>query len=253
MTNKLHAVIVSSPSLELRHEKALSLAATALCIDPTADGDACQECRHCKKIFSGVHPDVNVIERQLDSGGKPRRELVVDQMRSLIADAQIMPNEAEGKVYIIQDADTMNTSAQNAVLKLLEEPPRGVMFIMCLGDAGRMLPTIRSRCGEININAQEEPDSAEAIALAREFINLAIDNKPTELLRFFAANEKLETIQMREFVGAAINEASRLLIENNGSREQMMKILKTAQKAREYLKYNVSVKHTLGMLCVCEY
>ena len=65
-----------------------------------------------------------------DDKGRPKREIMVDQVRAMAADASILPNEAERKVYVIHEAELMNESAQNAALKLLEEPPAWVVFIL---------------------------------------------------------------------------------------------------------------------------
>ena len=116
-----HAYIVASMSEETRREAALRVAAAMLC---ESGGDRpCGECRHCRKVFSGIHPDVVNIAPGVDDKGRKRREILVDQVRFVSADAQVMPNEAGVKVYVIHDADLMNPAAQNALLKLLEEPP----------------------------------------------------------------------------------------------------------------------------------
>ena len=68
------------------------------------------------------------------------------QVRALRADAYIRPNEAERKVYILENAQTMNASAQNAMLKLLEEGPAYAAFLLLTDNAAALLPTVRSRC-----------------------------------------------------------------------------------------------------------
>ena len=85
--------------------------------------------------------DVALVERAADKSGKLRREITVDQIRALAVDAAVLPNEADGKVYIFPEADTMNIAAQNAFLKLLEEPPRGVMFLLCAESREKLLET----------------------------------------------------------------------------------------------------------------
>lgn len=97
----------------------------------------------------------------------------MDQIRAVSADAVVLPNEAGRKVYIIEDADSMNIPAQNAALKLLEEPPAGVMFLLCVTNAGQLLPTVRSRCTELNLNGAAAGEAGESRALAAEFVKCA--------------------------------------------------------------------------------
>ena len=80
--------------------------------------------------------------------GKP---ISVDQVRSLRSDAHIRPNEAERKIYLLERADRMNQSAQNAMLKLLEEGPAYAAFLLLAENGGSLLPTIRSRCESMSL------------------------------------------------------------------------------------------------------
>ena len=122
MEHRTHATILSGAGEDTK-ERARTLAAALLC--ESGGARPCRQCRHCRKVFRGdypgIHPDVQVVERQPNSSGKLRREIVVDQIRALSEDALVLPNEAESKVYILPEADAMNTAAQNAFLKLLEE------------------------------------------------------------------------------------------------------------------------------------
>ena len=93
-----HAYIVASASEEARRETAQRLAAAMLC---ESDGERpCGECRHCRKVFAGIHPDVISVAPGVDDKGRKRREILVDQVRFISADAQVMPNEARVKVYV---------------------------------------------------------------------------------------------------------------------------------------------------------
>lgn len=134
-----HAVIISSGEEESRLSLAMLLSASYLC--QNENDRPCFNCRACNKISEGIHPDVQVFQREKD-----KKEFSVKIVREDIKpDAFVKPNEADGKVFIIKDAETMNASAQNAFLKILEEPPAGVMFILCCDALSSMLETIRSR------------------------------------------------------------------------------------------------------------
>ena len=152
MEKMMHSYIISGDG-DAARSRAREMAAAALC--ESSGAKPCRACRHCRKVFQGafpgIHPDVALVERAADKSGKLRREITVDQIRALAVDAAVLPNEADGKVYIFPEADTMNIAAQNAFLKLLEEPPRGVMFLLCAESREKLLETVQSRCGEIRL------------------------------------------------------------------------------------------------------
>ena len=117
--NKLsHAYIVTGNG-EDALEQAGELAAAMMCRFP--EQAPCGHCENCRKIREGIHPDLGHVTREVENG-KQKKSILVRQIRALIADAYVMPNEADRKVYIIEDADTMNLQAQNAILKLLGLP-----------------------------------------------------------------------------------------------------------------------------------
>ena len=97
-------------------------------------------------MSSGVHPDVTVI-----SGPGEGKPITVDQVRALRSDAYIRPNEGERKIYLLEQADRMNQSAQNAMLKLLEEGPAYAVFLLLAENGGGLLQTVRSRCEELDL------------------------------------------------------------------------------------------------------
>ncbi|MCI8387395.1 MAG: hypothetical protein HFE63_02875 [Clostridiales bacterium] len=104
------------------------------------DSIPCMECINCDKIMRGQSPDVIYIEPE-----NGRVQLGVDVIRRLREDTVYAANDLNNKFYIIPEADSMNTQAQNALLKILEEPPEGVMFLLLCENADNLLPTIRSR------------------------------------------------------------------------------------------------------------
>ena len=157
-----HAIIVSSGTEQPRLDFALFLAAASVC---SSQGDVpCLLCKNCKKAFDGNHPDILYFERE-----KGKKEFSVKIVRDMIKpQAYVKPNEADSKVFIIKDAQFMNSGAQNALLKIFEEPPAGVRFILCCDYPSALLETIRSRAAEYPLiageNQSEESDEAAKIA-----------------------------------------------------------------------------------------
>ena len=244
MKKILHACILSGGDAAALEEKAYALAADALCASPR-NGAACGSCRHCRKVKGRIHPDITLVERELNKEGKLRKEIVVDQVRRMEADAAILPNEAERKVYILREAELLNTEGQNAFLKLLEEPPEWVRFFLCAKNAAALLPTIRSRCAFLHVSGETEPDEA-AMERAERFIRALGDD--VAQLRCCAGLEKLDSAELRNFVEAARLTAARLLPPG----KRLLRLEEELGRAAEYLRQNVSVKHVLGMLSTYE-
>ena len=247
-----HAYIISSASETARNDAARDLAAAMLCVRGDGEKRPCGECRHCRKVMGGIHPDVFTVERQKDDRGKLRREILVDQVRYMVADAPVLPNEAAKKVYIVKDADTMNAAAQNAFLKLLEEPPDHACFILCAANVGAFLDTVRSRCTELSIHAPvPEPDGRD-MALAREYLRLAVSGDRAGTLKFCAANEGMDKDEAMMFALAAERILGDALCSREtiggASRAKLMEMMENIGTVQRYLTSNVSVKHVFGML-----
>jgi DNA polymerase-3 subunit delta' len=106
-------------------------------------GDCCDECSSCKKIDSGVHPDLLVISPE---GGQIR----IEEIRSINDTLSLKPFEGRWKVVVVDEASTMNPYAANAFLKTLEEPPKDSLIILVSSNPERLPDTIRSRCSRVN-------------------------------------------------------------------------------------------------------
>lgn len=101
----------------------------------------CGTCTSCILAKAGNHPDISVIAPQED-----KKNIVVEQVRELLKDAAKKPYENSKKVYIIAYGNEMNEQAQNAFLKILEEPPEYAVFVILAENMESLLPTVRSRC-----------------------------------------------------------------------------------------------------------
>ena len=119
----------------------------------------CGRCGPCRKVFANIHPDVITID-------DPEKKTVsVDLIRQLQADAYIRPNEGAKKIYLIPRSQDMTDNAQNALLKLIEEPPSYAVFLLLTDNAEKLLPTVRSRAVELRM---EPVPRAEAMTQLRE-------------------------------------------------------------------------------------
>ena len=182
-----HAWILSSPVQDEALQRAAEIASAAVCL--AGQDVPCGKCRGCRKAAAGVHPDIIRIQRETDRSGKQRREITVNQIRELAADAAVLPNESERKVYIIEEADTMNLNAQNAALKLLEEPPQTVIFLLCTVNPDLLLETVRSRCLSVSVGsgAAEGPEEGEKRAAG--FLKAMRSGDAEAVWRWIAKNE----------------------------------------------------------------
>lgn len=138
-----HAVLLEGESGAGKKTFARLIAAAAVC---SGEERPCGVCRHCAKAMEGVHPDIRLID-----GGESAKNLNVDAIREIRSSASVRPNEAERKVYILADAQNMTVQAQNALLKVLEEPPKGVVFVLTCENRSALLETILSRVTLVRI------------------------------------------------------------------------------------------------------
>lgn len=245
-----HAYIVSSASEKQRTEIARELAAKMMC---RVGGDKpCGVCRDCRKIKNNVHPDLITVSRPLDDSGNKKREIAVDQIRDMSADAYVLPNEAKTKVYIIEEADTMNIPAQNAALKLFEEPPQNVAFILCVENMEKLLITVRSRCVAIKKNAEENAPSEEAMKMAKDYLAAVKSGDKLKLLEFCVANENSDSRKTAEFIAAAKGLlVKELATEHDAkSKKQLMDKIDVLDKCTYYMRVNTGIKHIYGLLSV---
>lgn len=131
--------------------------------------DACGTCRSCDRIARGVHVDVIVLEPD------DRASIKIEPVRDVLSKTGFRPFEGRRRVVLIREADTLETSAQNSLLKSLEEPPPGTMFILTTAVPGALLPTVRSRCmrlrfgrltaGEVSTGLKRDHEYSDAEAL----------------------------------------------------------------------------------------
>lgn len=139
-----HFYLISGPRGSGRHTLADLIAASMLCREP--DGP-CGVCRSCRKLAAKKHPDYITID-------DPEKKTVpVDLIRQARSDLFIRPNEGDRKIYLFPRAQDMGIPGQNALLKVLEEPPPYGVFLLIADNPDKLLPTVRSRCVELKLKA----------------------------------------------------------------------------------------------------
>ncbi len=153
-----HFYLISGPQGSGKHTLARLLAAAILC---QGGGRPCGKCGPCRKVLENNHPDFITID-------DPEKKTVpVDLIRQARADIYIQPNESDHKIYLFPRAQDMGLPGQNALLKVLEEPPKYGVFLLLTDNPEKLLPTVRSRCIELKLTAL--PEQVLTSALAGEF------------------------------------------------------------------------------------
>jgi DNA polymerase-3 subunit delta' len=154
-----HAYVFEGPPGVGKRNAALGLAMALDC--PVAPGAGCGACEVCRRIEAGLHPDVASFG---PSG--PGGQIVIDDIRAILALTRTRPHEAPARVIVVDDADAMNPSSANGLLKTLEEPLAGNHLVLCTGAPDRLLPTVRSRAQRIRFRALS-PAALTVIARVR--------------------------------------------------------------------------------------
>ncbi|HWJ91342.1 MAG TPA: DNA polymerase III subunit gamma/tau, partial [Flavisolibacter sp.] len=133
-----HAFLFCGPRGVGKTTCARILAKTINCEHPTPDGEACNECHSCKSFNEGTSLNIHELDAASNNS--------VDDIRSLVDQVRFAPQAGRYKVYIIDEVHMLSSSAFNAFLKTLEEPPSYAIFILATTEKHKILPTILSRC-----------------------------------------------------------------------------------------------------------
>lgn len=150
-----NAILIDGPRGAGKKTLAHILAAAAVC--ESKDELPCGICRQCRNAFAHAHPDISLFE------GSSARSIGVDIVRKIRLDAYVKPNDADRKVYIFSDAQNMTEQAQNALLKILEEPPAYVLFILTSDSRSHILETVRSRSQIVSVGPVTEEAAEKAL------------------------------------------------------------------------------------------
>ena len=220
-------------------------------------------CPACRKVFSGIHPDVITVRDEA------HKNLSVDTVRQIRADAYIRPNEGARKVYIFPDCTILTEQDQNVLLKIVEEGPPYAAFLFCAENSSVVLQTLRSRCVELKLHpaVTVEKESSEAGVELCRLLAAGKRGTVTELM------VRLEKKRLdRDGLAAMLDQARTLLaaallaqygqspegpdaalIVQLGKRLTKQRIMGTIELLQTYrgaCSYNVGASHVLGALAV---
>jgi len=200
----------------------------------------CENCSHCHKSAGGVHPDLRVTE-----GGAGARSFHIDAIRSLRQDAGILPNEADCKVYVLHNAQAMTVEAQNALLKLLEEPPDYVCIILTAPTGKKLLPTVISRAFALSLGeAQEEaPDQEreEKIqGIAKKLALALVGDRAYARLEATAPLEGDKDL-VREALPAVRRQLHAMLVKDSERAERLLGLIEGIRELEGALERNANL------------
>ena len=197
-----HATLIVGPALLGKRLLAEHLAQRVLCLAPRASGEACGACKSCALFAArsqyepletrpdgspshpwghSAHPDLSFVGYEINAkSGKPRAELVIEQIRALSEKLTLTPQLGGAQVVIVDPADAINWSAFNALLKTLEEPQPGRYLWLLSSNPARLPATIRSRCQRLEMRLPPRDEALQWLAtrghrgeLAREALDAA--------------------------------------------------------------------------------
>ena len=149
-----HFYLICGPVGSGKHTLARLMAAAMVCKEQQKP---CLQCAACRKVMAGSHPDFITVD------DPDKKTVTVDLVRQARADMFIQPNEADRKIYLFPRAQDMRVEGQNALLKVLEEPPSYGVFLLLTDNPEKLLPTVRSRCTELKLQGLTDAQLRHAL------------------------------------------------------------------------------------------
>ena len=234
----------------------------AAAMECTADrGQPCGVCAACRKVGGDIHPDVITV-RDPD-----HKNIAVDVVRAIRADAYIRPNEGRRKVYLFPDCALLTEQDQNVLLKIVEEGPPYAAFLFCAENPSQVLQTLRSRCVEVKLRPGTEEDgepseAAEALcraigsrrrgAVAELAVRLEKKKLDREALAAMLERSRASfAAALLSLYGRQPGEMDREIapfLAKNLTKTQIMSTIELLQKYHGECAYNVGPGHVLGAL-----
>ncbi len=258
-----HGLLFQGPVNSGQHEMAMELAKAVFC-ENKKGFESCDSCYHCRQIDQNTHPDFFTFGLEEDA-----RDIKVEAIRDLIARANLKPFSASAKVFVIDPAERMNDVAQNAFLKILEEPMGRTIFVLISSSPQQLLPTIRSRVQTLHftpVTQMEEKDpekeklqkgvveyvfyhadqplkSPDISKLKREDLSKIFDR-----LVNFHRDLLLLKVDAEEIIGNEEGLLEKKKLAKDFSEEEIMQRIELFGDAKEKVSENLNVKLVLSSL-----
>ena len=219
-----HALIIEGEEGIGKKTLAKDIACALVC---RGNDKPCGECAQCKKAIGAIHPD---ISEYIPAG--TANSFHVDTVRNIINDAYVQPNEADYKIYILANAHCMNQNAQNALLKILEEPPKYVVFILTTNSKSALLSTVLSRSVSVSLEGVDIERAANSITSHCENVDYNTAKKTVETFNgnIGKAIDSLQDSKTSELVDVC-NKICKALATSN--EYEMMTLCSVFQKDRQ--------------------
>lgn len=251
-----HAIIIESKNKESAIEAAKYLSMYVVC---TSNNKPCKVCEQCHKAEIRGHADISYPRPENKS-----KTYSIEQMRNIIKDSYIRPNEANAKVYVLEEADNRLTDiAQNSFLKLLEEPPQNVYFILLCESAQKLLVTILSRCTVVRLK-NDVKISEKALEYAEKIVRGIISSREYDLLLALNvlsdkenADETLSTVRIILRDGLAISVGTKAVFNEKLGRElasrftkgKIIEMIELTDNSAIKIKQNININLLTTWLC----
>ena len=234
-----HAIIIEGKNFTFIKNYLKEILQNAMCT--AKEEKPCKKCRDCVKIEAGFHPDVKFIEPEKDS-----KSIKIESIRYIREDAYIISNEGGYKFYIITNGELLTTQAQNAFIKILEEPPKNVIFIICTEFLSSLISTIRSRC-QIFKCLEDEDINSSAEKLGTDFASAVLNGDKIKTLSI-SGKIPNDRIFFKQFINVVIG----AIIKNCGKfsfKENLVEKIDVLKSVLEMSEKNVNFNLLVCTLC----
>ena len=230
---KLSHAVVLEGSQDTTLDIAVKIAAGLFCQN---DAFYCGKCKDCQTVLAHSHSDMLILEPAKTNYAK-------DQMKELVTQANLLPFVAQGRTFIITQAEKLREDAQNVILKVLEEPPAGVHFIFCVTNRRLLLSTILSRA---TVFSFIEETQGEYYDLAQKLLQLGSAKKRYDILKILYGITSLGdyTALLTELKSSAAKAAYK---ESNAAKYILL--AEFIDKAKDQLTFSPSLRLLSDVLC----
>ena len=237
------ALIVEGEDKNLIEEKVNKIVLSSFCLKNSIN--PCRQCEGCRKVKEKIHPDLIYVYPE-------KKAYSVDQVRDVKKQAYLPPNESKHKIFVFTDGEALSDYSQNALLKILEEPPSYAVFIIQIDNKKRLLSTVLSRCTVINAGSSEVFYDDDVIKMGNKLLEVCLKFYEYEIMKTVSqcasdsSNFDLSLSYIEQKAAKEILEKDDEIIQN--------KLINIVQIFREYKnrdKKNANKRLNLTML-VCE-